>query len=859
MKKIVTSKFFVLGLAIFMVISILGTSLAPAGTIFAEAGVSTGLDESSDAAAQAERINVADATYTAAEFILKGGVQSDWQAIGLAQAGYKLPAGYRLALEKKVKDAEGNFANVTDYARIVLAVRAVGADPTNFAGSGTTPGYNLIEKIYNHDKISGQTLNNPVYALLALDSGKYNIPYNAKWTADKLIAEILSKQNQDGGFALTTGASEPDMTAIALTALAAHKRNPEAYTAGLQAVSWLSNAQDSHGGYGDSAESAAQAILGLTSFGIDPSGLEYTKNKVNLIGNLLSYRLADGSFAHSRGGSSNILATEQGLQALVAYNLLYKGSNSKLYDFSKSSVQNALIYAPVTVEGPKSTLAQGYGYASNVLGALEKLALQTNLPITNPSGAYVTGIGNIPAGSYGGYDGWMYAVSRNSQWINPDVGMSDFALKDSDQVLVYYAGDDTKLVDSVTVSKASLKEGDSFTVVVTSKTWKWDAVTNTSSPVTAKASGVQVQIGNRIVTTNAKGEALFSGNVPAGDYKLTVTGYREGKAPSIAKYTQDLKVIPKNVTASLTVEGPQGLIGEGTLKASNALEALKQLGLSNDFKVDITKSSYGNFVSGIHGVTQGLYDGWWSFVVWRSGEWIYPSVGMDAFELQESDRVLVYYAGETTQVVDTAVVSSAQPKPGEAFTVTVSQKKWVWNKDTFTSDPVTSPAAGVQVLIGDQKAITNAKGVAAFDQGLPANTYTIIVTGYAKDRVPSVARYTQSLNIASDVIAPVKATATISVVGDNKKGTILNSTTVSLKEGETAYSLLISQLGDKVVSSGNAGSKYVKSIDGLSEFDGGPSSGWKYKTNRDADPSISADSYILENGDILYWYYSSGE
>jgi hypothetical protein len=318
-------------------------------------------------------------------------------------------------------------------------------------------------------------------------------------------------------------------------------------------------------------------------------------------------------------------------------------------------------------------------------------------------------------------------------------------------------------------------------------------------------------------------------------------------------------VIPKNVTASLTVEGPQGLIGEGTLKASNALEALQQLGVSNDFKVDITKSSYGNFVSGIHGITQGLYDGWWSFVVWRSGEWIYPSVGMDVFELQESDRVLVYYAGEATQVVDSAVVSSSQPKPGEAFTVTVSQKTWVWNKDTFTSDPVISPAVGVQVSIGDKKAITNAKGVAAFDEGLPANTYTIIVSGYAKASVPSVARYTQSLNVVSDIIAPAKATATISVIGDSKKGTLLNSTTVSLKEGESAYSLLISQLGDKVVSSENAGGKYVKSIDGLAEFDGGPSSGWKYKTNRDADPSISADNYILENGDTLYWYYSLGE
>lgn len=82
MKKIMSSKFVALGLALFMVISILGTSLAPAGQIFAEAGAGAGLE-----ATAAERINVADATYAAAEYLLKGGVQSDWQAIGLAQAG----------------------------------------------------------------------------------------------------------------------------------------------------------------------------------------------------------------------------------------------------------------------------------------------------------------------------------------------------------------------------------------------------------------------------------------------------------------------------------------------------------------------------------------------------------------------------------------------------------------------------------------------------------------------------------------------------------------------------------------------------------------------------------------------------
>lgn len=96
MKKIMSSKFVALGLALFMVISILGTSLVPAGQIFAEAGAGAGLE-----ATAAERINVADATYAAAEYLLKGGVQSDWQAIGLAQAGYKLPASYLSELEKK--------------------------------------------------------------------------------------------------------------------------------------------------------------------------------------------------------------------------------------------------------------------------------------------------------------------------------------------------------------------------------------------------------------------------------------------------------------------------------------------------------------------------------------------------------------------------------------------------------------------------------------------------------------------------------------------------------------------------------------------------------------------------------------
>lgn len=293
MKNNLSSKFIRLGLIVVMMFAVLGAAVAPAGQAFAETAASTGNNAASLPSGTA--VSVAEAVYATSEFVLKAGVQSDWQAIGLAQAGYKVPDSYLKALESKVAAAKGVYARATDYARITLTVRALGGNPADVAG------YNLIEKLYNNDKITGQTLNNAAYVLLALDSGTYTMPDNAKWTPAKLLAEILSKQNTDGGFTLTTGASDPDMTAMVLTVLAGHKDDPAVNTAGQRAAAWLATAQDKNGGYGDSSESVAQAIIGLSSFGIDPAGAEYTVGNVNLVSKLLSYSAADGGFAHTAG------------------------------------------------------------------------------------------------------------------------------------------------------------------------------------------------------------------------------------------------------------------------------------------------------------------------------------------------------------------------------------------------------------------------------------------------------------------------------------------------------------------------------------------------------------------------------
>ncbi|WP_054938933.1 DUF4430 domain-containing protein [Paenibacillus ihuae] len=1062
MKTMFPAKFFRLGLALLLVISIIGAAVVPAGQAVSAAESSpavAGTDTVTDAVYEAAgQITATEATYKTAEYILGSGVTSEWQAIGLAQAGYRVPDSYVQSLTQQVQTAGGSFASVTEYARIVLAVKAVGADPADFAGNGSTAGYNLLERIYNNEKISGQTLNYPVYALLALDSGNYTIPGDAKWTKAALLTEILSKQNADGGFALNSGASEPDITAMALTALSAYKSDPAVATAGQKAVAWLSAAQDSKGGYGDNSESAAQVIIGLTSFGIDPAGAQFTKNGADLVGRLLSFQTSSGGFIHNAGGSINPFATEQGLQALVAYKLFSGGSNGKLYDFTKPAAQNPLVYVPLVIEGPQGTLGQGNAYAANALEALEKVAAQNGLALKNPSGSYVTGIGNVIAGTYGGWDGWMYAVVRGGQWLNPDVGMKDFKLKDSDRVIVYYAGSDTQLVESVTLSKAQPGEEEPFTVTVNQIKWVWDNTTSTSSPVISKAAGVEVAIGDQKAVTNKDGKAEFTAGVAAGDYTLTVTGYVAGAAPKVAKYTQAITVVSKNVSAYLAIEGPDGTVAEGTLKAANVLGALKKLTASQNIPLQITDSAYGSYVSGIAGITNGTRDAYWNFVVLRSGEWIYPSVGMGDFELQASDKVLVYFGGTTTQIVDKVVTSPLQPKPGEPFTIKVTQKKWVWNNTTYTSDPVVSPAAGVKVTIagttlttdsqgqavvekglsskiytvaisgyvegaapkvarytqslkvapgnvsahlsiegpqgplaegtldaynafdalqqlaasggiplqstesafgifvwgiggiengayspndywgfavsrggawiypdvglndfvlqpsdkvlvyytgantqvvnslavspaqpkpgepftvtveqkkwvwnnttytsdpviskaegvqvsaGKLTLSTNAEGVASFQQGLPAGSYTLAVTGYVEGKAPNIARYTQPLTVS----APVQASATISVIGDSVKGTILPGTTVILNDGETAYSLLVRQLGSKVVSSGTGSDIYIRSIDGLGEGDRGPESGWMYSVNGEF-PNYSAASYKLSNRDTVAWRYT---
>ncbi|WP_129596237.1 PQQ-binding-like beta-propeller repeat protein [Anaerophilus nitritogenes] len=230
-------------------------------------------------------------------------------------------------LENKIRE-KGVGSFMTDYERTTIAVLSGGGDPTNFGG------VNLIEKIVNWPNLS-QGINAPIWGLIALDAANAEIPANAIHTRDSLIDYILTHMSGEGWAFGGGSVADPDMTGMALYALAPYRDRPDVKLAAQRAIKWLSQNQLETGEFGSwgtaCSESISQVIMGLTAWGIDPQSPEFTKKKGNAVTALLSYQVQNGMFKHTDAADPNF-ATPQGLQALAALNeYMEKGYSTIFY------------------------------------------------------------------------------------------------------------------------------------------------------------------------------------------------------------------------------------------------------------------------------------------------------------------------------------------------------------------------------------------------------------------------------------------------------------------------------------------------------------------------------------------------
>ncbi|BDR63658.1 prenyltransferase/squalene oxidase repeat-containing protein [Clostridium tetani] len=296
-------------------------------------------------------VSLEDVIQRTCKAVLENHYSMDWAAIGLDRAGnrHMIPADYLQKVEEYLKDPKNQSlfeSRPTEYERITLGVLAAGGDPTNVNGSGI----NLIEKIYNAD-LESQGINALVFGLIALDAKGYEIPEDATWNREKLVNAILDKQCDDGGWAFFGSNGDPDMTGMAMTALAPYKKgkkvleldNAKVNSAVNEAVEFLSDMQNATGGFESwgtvNSESCAQVIMGLCTNGIDAGkDKKFVKNGRSVVDALLSFEVEGGGFAHindERFGGVNGMATEQALYALDQYKLYLdtKGQGS-IYDWS---------------------------------------------------------------------------------------------------------------------------------------------------------------------------------------------------------------------------------------------------------------------------------------------------------------------------------------------------------------------------------------------------------------------------------------------------------------------------------------------------------------------------------------------
>ena len=267
-------------------------------------------------------------------------------------------------------------------------------------------GYNFIEKLSQSYKFSyRQGINGPIWETIAMNTGEYRFIEDSNNsdinTFGKMIGYILDKEITQsdgtvGGWALSGKTPDPDITGMALQALAPYYLDPSKYDAAqvqlvdnkgekVQDYSYkefaeavergiyiLSLIQNENGGFTSfgttNAESIVQVIVALTALNIDPLqesiDLPHINQSINFLtegqehegvftNNMIDALLtfwANGSgsspevggFKHvtagydGGGGSGtgvNAMATDQALYGLIAYDRFKKGEN-KLYDMT---------------------------------------------------------------------------------------------------------------------------------------------------------------------------------------------------------------------------------------------------------------------------------------------------------------------------------------------------------------------------------------------------------------------------------------------------------------------------------------------------------------------------------------------
>ncbi len=204
----------------------------------------------------------------------------------------------------------------------------------------------------------------------------------------------------------------------------------------------------------------------------------------------------------------------------------------------------------IRVEGISNTIINEEDYSTDketVYDAVYELLEINSIPIVamdSQFGKYISALDNEIAGSFGGYDGWMYLVNNESPYDSIDACI----ISDGDDIVLYYGGFDT-YVPKIELSPEIMEAGDEFTVTITSSYDEYDSNWNYIGKKNIDIEGASIDLSGEIYTTDENGEAVITAPATPGNYTLKVGKDRASNYPLLVRSTRDFTVKEPEVTA----------------------------------------------------------------------------------------------------------------------------------------------------------------------------------------------------------------------------------------------------------------------------------------------------------------------
>ena len=275
--------------------------------------------------------NIDAQTKKTAEYVKKNvsnpqvsSIGGEWAVKGVAESGIEPDDSYFQVyydtVRAKVKSEKGAIHEeyYSDYARVIIALNAIGKDPTDVEG------YDITKPLEEYDELTRQGVNAVAYTLVAANESGILLEHEQKYI-EFLVKEMevmLSEQKE----------AYIDYIAMGLLGLSFYRDDDSVKNVTEEGIKYLSEMQQDNGTMGN-CETTSETIIALTELGVDVfSDKRFTKKK-SLGESLMNYQAEDGAFLHMEDGEkANEMATEKALLALCSMKKMEKGG---LYEREK--------------------------------------------------------------------------------------------------------------------------------------------------------------------------------------------------------------------------------------------------------------------------------------------------------------------------------------------------------------------------------------------------------------------------------------------------------------------------------------------------------------------------------------------